>query len=276
MENRTADVAAHYAHPDLIAVIDAGLDASGVSRDRAGTTDLAPVDEFHTLGRTGTIAALDLMNLSQGARVLDAGSGLGGPARVIAAEYGCTVDGIDVTPDYVAAARELTRRQGLSQDCRFTEGSVTDLPFENATFDAAITFHVGMNVADRDRFYAEVARVLKPAGMFCVFDVMKGPAPGVPYPMPWSETEARSHIRTRDETVAFLEAAGFEIVAERNLREEAVPYYRKALAETEKNGPGPLGLHLLTGANAGEKFANILSAYEAGQIEPVILVARKR
>lgn len=274
MPDDLAAIAAHYHHPSLLATIDAGLRSLGVEPGLPTGDDLAPIDEFHTLGRDGTRAALDLLKPEPGTQVLDAGCGLGGPARLLATRYQCTVTGIDATPEYVTTAQELATRMGLSDKCRFTTGNVTRLPYGKGIFDTAITFHVGMNVADRDGFYAEIARVLKPGGRFCVFDVMKGPAEGVPYPMPWSESEKTSHLRTRDESVAHLEKAGFDIVAERNLRPQAADYYRKALAQTEKNGPGALGLHQLTGENAGEKFANILQAYATAQIEPVILVAR--
>jgi hypothetical protein len=134
-----------------------------------------------------------------------------------------------------------------------------------------------MNIDDRHRFYCEVARVLKPGAQFCVFDVMRGPTPGVNYPMPWAETAATSFLKSRDETVALLGEAGFEITAEKNMRERANDYYAKAMeSAAEADGPPPLGLHLLTGANTSAKFANVIEAYKTHRTEPVIVVARKR
>ncbi|MGE0846532.1 MAG: class I SAM-dependent methyltransferase [Flavobacteriaceae bacterium] len=270
-------VAAHYAAPHLKAAILRGLKAIGRAADAITPDDLAPVDEFHTLGREGTLEALSMMPLEPGMHVLDAGCGLGGPARRVAADHGCRVTGIDLTADYVETARFLTAGMGLAERCDFIEGSVLDMPFEDASFDAALSFHVGMNIADRERFYGELARVLRPGAPLCIFDVMKGPAEGVPYPMPWSETAADSHLRTPAETRALLEAAGFEVTAERNLVERAERYYREAMARAaEAKAPPSLGLHMVTGANAPEKFANVTRAYAARQTEPVILVARRR
>jgi ubiquinone/menaquinone biosynthesis C-methylase UbiE len=217
-----------------------------------------------------------MMPLQAGMHILDAGSGIGGPARCLAAEYGCRVTGLDLTPDYIDIARTLTRQMGLADSCNFRQGSVVDMPFENAAFDGAITFHVAMNIEDRRGFYAELARVLRRGAPLCVFDVMKGPGEGMLFPVPWAETEAISFLRSRDETVHLLDEAGFRLNAEENLRGFAIGFFRNVFARmAEAGSPPPLGLHLLTGANAPEKFQNYLKAVEAHQIEPVILIAER-
>lgn len=257
--------------------IEAGLRKPDGDTAQLHPLDLAPVDEFHTAGRLATLKALDLFPVKAGMHVLDAGAGLGGTARVLAMECGCRVTGIDVCDDYIDTARRLTERMGLAEQCRFELGSVLDLPLDDASFDAALSFHVAMNVADRPRFYAELSRTLRSGAPLCIFDVMKGPTHGMLYPVPWAETDATSFLKSRDTTVALLDDAGFDLVAEENLREFAISYFRDARRNSAgSTAPPPLGLHLLTGANSGEKFANYLKALEAHQIEPVILVARRR
>lgn len=270
-------VSAHYGRSDLLAAIVAGLEAAGGDPDNPTTEQLAPVDEFHTAGRITTLKALAMTPITSGMHVLDAGCGIGGTARVLAREHGCRVTGLDLTPDYVAVAGELTRRMGLDGACAFQAGSVLDMPFGDDSFDAAVTFHVAMNVADRARFYSEVARVLRPGAPFCLFDVMKGPTPDMLYPVPWAETAATSFLKTPAETRDLLATAGFEMVAEESQRDFAIGFFREVFAKAAKaKGPPPLGLHLLTGQNAPEKFSNYLAALEAGQIDPVIMVARRR
>lgn len=268
-------VAAHYGRGGLTEAILEGLKAAGADHDALTPEDLAPVDEFHTAGRLATLRALDMMPLEEKMHVLDAGCGLGGTARCIAHAYGCRVTGIDLTPEYIEAAHALTARTGLGDRCGFDLGSVLDLPYGVAAFDAAVTFHVAMNIDNRARFYAELARVLKQDARLCVFDVMKGPAPGMIYPVPWAETEATSFLRSREQTCALLDGAGFTVEKEDNLRDFAIAFFRDRLAQAQ-TAPPPLGLHLLTGANTAEKFANYLQAVEAHQIEPVILVAARR
>lgn len=270
-------VATHYGKPGLVEAVLSGLAQAGANPDAPTVEDLAPVDEFHTAGRLATLQAIEMMPLKPGMRVLDAGCGLGGTARCLASEQRCRVTGIDLTQEYIELAQMLTARMGLADLCRFQQGSVLAMPFADGSFDAGVTFHVAMNIDDRARFYSELARLLRPGAPLCVFDVMKGPAPGMRFPVPWAETEGASFLRSRDQTAALLQENGFEIAAEKNLREFAIGYFREVFAKiAEAGAPPPLGLHLLTGANGPEKFANYVAALEAHQIEPVIIVAERR
>ncbi len=271
---REEDVAAHYHRPDLLESILSGLEKLGVDPDAPEPEDLAPVDEFHTAGRATTLMALEDSGIESGMHVVDAGCGIGGTARHLAAERGCRVTGIDLTGGYIEVARELTARTGLSDLCSFHVGSVLDMPFEDDAFDAAVTFHVAMNIQARSQFYGQLARVLKPGSRLCVFDVMKGPGEGMRYPVPWSETGRDSFLKTRAETRALLEEAGFDVTGESDLRDYAQAFFREAFAKAANaEGPPPIGLHLLTGPNAPEKFQNYALALDDHQIEPVIMQA---
>lgn len=270
------NVAAHYGRTNLGTIILEALAKAGADPEAPTLEDLAPVDEFHTAGRITTIKALNMMPLSSGMHVLDAGCGIGGTSRYLAGEYGCHVTGIDLTPDYIEVARMLTERVGVSAQCEFVQGSVLDLPFKDAEFDAAVTFHVAMNIEDRARFYAELARVLKPGAALCIFDVMQGPSPGMFYPVPWAETEMTSFLKSADETRTILSDAGFTVTAEENLKAFAQQFFEEAFTKAAATGgPPPVGLHLLTGQNSPEKFSNYLKGLQADHIEPVIMIAKR-
>ena len=145
-------------------------------------------------------------------RVLDAGSGLGGPSRDSCETFGCHVIGVDLAPAYVRVAALLADRAGLSDKVSYHVGSITELPFEDASFDLVWTQHVVMNVQDRDQLYKELRRVLKLGAFFAFYDPYV-PDDGQPphYPTPWAETASASTLLTRGETVAALNAAGFSI-----------------------------------------------------------------
>jgi MPBQ/MSBQ methyltransferase len=70
---------------------------------------------------------MEMQTLSRGSKVLDCGSGLGGPARFVASEYGHDVLGVDLTREYVEAANIISERTAMSSNTRFVEGSVLDL-----------------------------------------------------------------------------------------------------------------------------------------------------
>src|SRR5262249_58075568 len=83
-------------------------------------------------------AYLDLLGVTAGECVLDAGCGSGVVTREIARRVGPRghVIGIDPSPALLAVARELAGSAGLADHLEFREGSVLELPFPDETFDA--------------------------------------------------------------------------------------------------------------------------------------------
>lgn len=268
-------VAGHYGSGGLRNRIFAALEAAGLDPARLTTADLAPVDEFHMGGRAATTDIVARAGLSAGDRVLDIGSGLGGLVRHLAGSLGCRATGLDLTPEYVALAREFTQATGLSDRADFVTGSALDLPFDDASFDAALTFHVGMNISDRPRKYAEAARVLRPGGTFVIYDVIKGPQPGMRFPVPWADSEETSFLLTAEEQSARVTGAGFTVIVDEDRTPMVLAHHRKALAQITAGGPRPLGLHLLQGENAAQKSRNMIEMAEAGQIGLRLLIARR-
>jgi large subunit ribosomal protein L17 len=148
-------VARHYGRGDIAGRILEALRATGVDPDRLKPDDLAPVDEFHIGGRAASEQVLARLALNKGHHVLDIGCGIGGTARYMAQAYDCRVSGIDLTPEFIEAAITLSKRTGLADKVEFQVASALALPFDDASFDAAITFHVAMNIKDRPALYAK-------------------------------------------------------------------------------------------------------------------------
>jgi sarcosine/dimethylglycine N-methyltransferase len=128
-----------YGQAELSAKILTALHKAGKGLDALTRDDLASFDELHDGGRETTRELARLAGLREGIHVLDVGSGLGGPARTLAVEYGCRVTGLDLTEAFCEAATMLTARVGLQERVAFRHGSALDLPFEEATFDAVWT-----------------------------------------------------------------------------------------------------------------------------------------
>ena len=267
-------VARHYGAGDLKDRILRAIAAAGLDPDRLAPEQLAPVDEFHIGGRAATIHAVAKMGLTSDNHVLDVGCGIGGATRYLAATAGCAVTGIDLTPAYIAAAEELTRRTGLADRVTYGVASALAMPFENGTFDAAITFHVAMNIKDRPALYREVARVLKPGALFCSYDVMKGGSDAMTFPVPWAETPAISHLTTPQEMQVLLRDAGFEVTEVEDRTAFGIEFFRQALARAATS-PMSLGLHIVMGATAREKFQNMLANLESGAIAPTVMIAKR-
>jgi SAM-dependent methyltransferase len=169
---------------------------------------LAGLDQFHTRGLAGTSQLASLAGIDETMAVLDVGSGIGGPARYLAATRGCRMTGIDLSAPFVEAARYLTERTGQKDSVSFAVGSALDLPFEDATFDVVLLQHVAMNIADRAGLYRELKRVLRPAGRLAISDIVQNRGDPL-YPLPWARTPETSFLLTAGETQQTIEQAGF-------------------------------------------------------------------
>lgn len=276
MRDVEEQVAAHYGVSGLVASIKAALEAAGVAPGAARPQDLKGVDEFHTGGLEATEAFLAQLDIRRDMAVLDIGSGLGGTARHMAGSYGVAVTGVDLTPEYIDAADDLSAMVGLGEKTEFRIGSALDLPVADGAYDLATMFHVGMNIEDKGALMKEAARVLAPGGRFALFDVMRLGEGDLPFPFPWAEQAAFSFVARPQAYRKAAEAAGLRPVAERERRQFALDYFAKVFAMIEKAGAAPpVGIHLLMRETGPQKLQNYVAAAEAGMIGPVEMIFEK-
>ena len=267
-------VALHYAHGSLEETIMDALVAAGKDPSRLTPRDLSPVDEFHVGGRLATVAFAEQFGPRPGMRLLDIGCGLGGAARYFAQEHGCRVTGIDLSPEYVNVTNALAARVGLDESVSCELGSALALPFEPESFDGAYMFHVGMNIENKSKLFAEVHRVLVPSGLYGIYDVMRLAAGDLSFPVPWASGPESSFVADAASYRRLLEAAGFEVLKERNRRDFALEVFAQMRARAAGAGPGLLGLHLVMGANTALKVRNMIGDISAGLIAPTEMICR--
>ena len=252
----------HYTREDLGDVILAALKQAGKDIEHLTPDDLAPVDEFHGGQRQATIRLADLLGFRGSERVLDIGSGIGGPSRFLASRYGCQVTGIDLTAEFCRVAEMLTRLTGLTEKVGYRQGTALDLPFEDRSFDVVWSQNASMNIADRDRLYAEMHRVLRPGGRLALQEVVAGPGGEPHYPVPWARDASISFLLTAHETRAKLEAAGFRVVSWQDTTQTSSQSWTRAA-----EGPPPLlGIHLLVGPDWAAIAQNSARNYQEDRV----------
>lgn len=275
MDRISETVEGHYGHGEVLERILRTLQAMGKDMTRLVPSDLAPVDEFHIRGREATIELANRAALRPGLRVLDVGSGLGGSARFLASEYRCHVTGIDLTREYVNAARALADLVGLGGEVEFRQANALDLPFADASFDVVWTEHAQMNIEDKRAFYGQGARVLKAGGELVFHDIFKGDGPPVDFPVPWAEEASISFLATPETARDILEAVGFEITHWEEKTRQSLEWFSAAIEKIKVAGPPPLGIHLLMGPSAKLKLENMVRNLEERRIVVFLAVARK-
>ena len=249
--------------------IEQALVAAGKDLGHLQPADLALLEDFHTMGRIATTQLADLVQITPGDEVLDAGSGIGGTARYIAERSRCHVAAVDLTEEYCATARRLNQLVGLDDRISVRQGDVTDLPFEDATFTLIISLHVQMNVADKALLYAEARRVLVDGGRLALWDIVAGEDGKPDFPVPWADRPEYSHLTTPDHLRTAIETSGFEIEQWNDLTGQAAAMMQTLLTLP----PSPIGLQAFV-PDFERKANNLTAALADARLRAVQGVAR--
>lgn len=274
------EITKHYTRPDLYNTIIDAISRMGKTPEQMTAQDLAAIDEFHLCGPLITDELISKLKATEQDHILDIGSGLGGPARHLAASTGARVTGIDLTQDYNKIGTAMTQWTGLESKVSLIWGDAANLEqFDDATFDAAWTLHVAMNIADKPSLYNEAFRVLKPGAKFICYDILAVAGKTVHYPMPWAQDEATSFLLTQEEMAAALTRAQFSILEVEQHRTRAIEFLRKGLERQKQmqqdNNKPTLGLPLLFGEKAKTIFPLMLRNLEENNICPTHFLCQK-
>lgn len=267
MDTENTSVVEHYTRNNLMTRILVALKAAGHDPDNLTITALSEVDHLHGGGLATTEVQADLAGIPKGCHVLDAGCGIGGPSRFLADSYGCTLEAIDLTPEYVQVAHQLNEKVGLSKKITVKIGSVTDLPYADQTFDVVISQNVSMNVADKTAMFSEALRVLKPGGIYTFSHLAEGPNGPPIYPLPWARTADVSFLETPQKIMDDLSAVGFSDIED-----------KVSVASSKPGGPpepGTIGAAPAMGDDMPMRIQNTMQSNQEGRLVPMMVVARR-
>lgn len=101
-------------------------------------------------------------------KCVDVGCGIGGSSRHIAGKYGCTANGITLSPYQAGRGNELAKEQGLDHLASFQVADALEMPFENNSFDLVWSLESGEHMPDKEKFVNELFRVAMPGGRIII------------------------------------------------------------------------------------------------------------
>jgi sarcosine/dimethylglycine N-methyltransferase len=223
-------VNAQYGRTNLIESIQEALRAIGKDPGNITLADLAPLDHFHGGGYQATLELARLANIQPDQQVLDVGGGLGGPARTLASEFGCTVTVVDLAEEFCRAGEVLTTWTNLTHRVTFQRGSALHLPFPDHSFDVVWAQNSFMNIANKEALYEGISRILRVGGRLAFQEVMAGPLQPIHFPTHWADSPAISFLQTPAEARTLLKWLGFVEVAWADTTAAALEAQRQRLA----------------------------------------------
>ncbi len=265
-------IANHYGGDGMVERVLSALSQEGMDLANLDWKNLTSFDQFHTRGLPATREQARLAAPTVGANVIDLGCGVGGPARCLAAEYGCCVTGIDLTPEYIELAELLAAGCQMSDQLLFKVADALKMPFRNEVFDLAWSQNVSMNVKDKHNFYGETKRILKPGGRLVTSDIVSGSSTEIQWPLPWARETSISFVVAEEDMRNAMELVGFRIIEWRDTTEEAVSVFQQS---NQKQRRGKLGVGLIAGSDFPERSANLANGLAAGVFKSVLILAEK-
>lgn len=253
MTDTTNKILEHYSAVGLTGRIQSALAAIAPESQTLTVAQLAPLDQFHLRGILATSELASATGIEPSTRVLDLGCGIGGPARYLAATFGCKVTGVDLSPGFIDAADYLTARCGLSDRVTFQTGDALQLPFEDGAFDIVYLQHVAMNIEDRTALYDEVRRILALGGRLATYDVVLREG-DVIYPLPWARDASTSFLLSEAGTRTALERASFRAALWIDDTDPVLDWFKAIMAAPAPSGPN---LGVVMGPDFAAKTANL-------------------
>ncbi len=128
-------------------------------------------ESYHPGGLALTRRLAQTLGLQPGQHVVDVASGPGATARLLAAGFGVTVEGVDLGPSTVDRARSAAGNAGSPVTVQFRVGDAEHLPLPGGVADAVVCECAFCTFPDKAAAAAEFARVLRPGGRAGITDV---------------------------------------------------------------------------------------------------------
>ena len=132
--------------------------------------DLRQFDQLHYHGTDAVDDAIKMAGIDKHTRVLEIGSGLGGPARHIALKTGAPITALELQADHNQLATVLTKRCGLSTNLLHVCGDMLTYDWQQQ-FDVIVSWLAMYHIPDRDRLLALCYDLLPSGGVFYTEDL---------------------------------------------------------------------------------------------------------
>ena len=133
--------------------------------------DLTKFDQLHYHGTDAIDIFIEKLEINEKTKILDVGSGIGGPARYIANKTGAEITAIELQSDQNNLAKDLTKKCGLSNKVNHICGDILNYDFKNQTFDAVVSWLTLYHIANHEILLKKLFDLLNPSGFFYTEDI---------------------------------------------------------------------------------------------------------
>ena len=237
---------------------------------------LTPFDQYHYEGTDAVDNAIHTLGLDSNSHVLEVGSGIGGPARYLAANAGCKVTAMELQGDLNDVARSLTQRCQLEDKINHLQGDFLTETLPDDQYDAIVSWLVFLHIPEREKLFNRCLSATRSGGKLFIEDFSKRTEFTEQEKNDLAQKVYCTYVPTAEEYSTQLEGAGFKDIQVTDMTDRWQEFVSSRLQMFRDQRERNLRVHGTEIADGLEDFYSTVSnLYEGGNLGGVRIVATK-
>jgi len=238
--------------------------------------DLTKFDQLHYHGTDAIDIFIEKLEINEKTKILDVGSGIGGPARYIANKTGAEITAIELQSDQNNLAKDLTKKCGLSNKVSHICGDILDYDFKNQTFDAVVSWLTLYHIANHEILLKKLFNLLNPNGFFYTEDITSR--------INLSDAERKEikkeiygiHLPYFDNYISNLEQNGFKLIFSEDMSRSWTDFTKERIQKYNSEKERNIRVHGKEVYDNLNSFYNFVGQYFSnGKLGGIRVIAKK-
>ena len=238
--------------------------------------DLTKFDQLHYHGTDAIDIFIEKLEINEKTKILDVGSGMGGPARYIANKTGAEITAIELQSDQNNLAKDLTKKCGLSNKVNHICGDILDYDFKNQTFDAVVSWLTLYHIANHEILLKKLFDLLNPNGFFYTEDITSR--------INLSDADLKEikkeiygiHLPYFDNYISNLEQNGFKLIFSEDMSSSWTDFTKERIKKYNSEKERNIRVHGKEVYDSLNSFYNFVGQYFSnGKLGGIRVLAKK-
>ena len=238
--------------------------------------DLTKFDQWHYHGTDAIDIFIEKLEINEKTKILDVGSGIGGPARYIANKTGAEITAIELQSDQNNLAKDLTKKCGLSNKVSHICGDILDYDFKNQTFDAVVSWLTLYHIANHEILLKKLFDLLNPNGFFYTEDITSR--------INLSDADRKEikkeiygiHLPYFDNYISNLEQNGFKLIFSEDMSSSWTDFTKERIKKYNSEKERNIRVHGKEVYDSLNSFYNFVGQYFSnGKLGGIRVIAKK-
>ena len=238
--------------------------------------DLTKFDQLHYHGTDAIDIFIEKLEINEKTKILDVGSGIGGPARYIANKTGAEITAIELQSDQNNLAKDLTKKCGLSNKINHICGDILDYDFKNQTFDAVVSWLTLYHIANHEILLKKLFDLLNPNGFFYTEDITSR--------INLSDADRKEikkeiygiHLPYFDNYISNLEQNGFKLIFSEDMSSSWTDFTKERIKKYNSEKERNIKVHGKEVYESLNSFYNFVGQYFSyGKLGGIRVIAKK-